>query len=1117
MKEYIELNNINEEYGSWLYIDFINKREGLKVDIDHLRNIYLESKESFLLLVQELSLRGCKFVLEKPNNLLSSIHIAENTRYIYIKENRNLFRNIDFNKFNLGDILSKYNIVSDLFFNMIPIDGFRVFNNSIDTLELADEFLNAGYDLISPKAKENIYEDTGKKNNDNDLMKKKLEKVKKNEYEYIDTNNFKAHAGIENKEIDYSKIEEFGDILIENAFSENSFVKFREFTTNICISLLKEINNEVINQYALYPKVGAKRVYAIKERLLDIINQNYICKDIKVFFLNRIEKEDDIEISKLFIQKKYKSFVDYCNQNNLTMISEIDNDLLDKASRIFGFGKTKLEMVNNILYEYIENISKRKISEETKIIEIPDKWLCFLENSDISKVAEILDISWDNREKFKVNDIKGKTLLELEVEYNKKNIIDIVNKLSYTKTIEELLTDVRDHSNRKESITERELRCIKFRVSKGYTLEQIGQYYNITRERVRQIIEFGIHKIEKILDSNNINTSINLTFFNKSFCTVEEFFDIAGEENNVLVRALLKSKEVKLFSAENSLGIMHFNNSIDLKIIDDFIQELPDRFKFYDYLDDIIEMLNSLGIDDIEMDNIDRLLISNGFNHYCNYYSRNKMNFVDIFEIVFKDYIIHPLYLDEDGYNLIVKICKEYLNFEFESSAKAVCGRIRDIENIVLVDGKTYQHIDNLSYDKNVIPIIKQYLDQELKLNTTISAQLVMKKYEKELSSYGVKNKYILYSLVSKYLEQYKIGRGNTLEISMSLEELKKTSEDVLIELIDNNYGRIKISEVIKLTSWVQFKIENTICKSKIVLKIGEYITSINYLGLNDTVRKTIETVVCKEMDINGFTTTSKLFDKLIVQPDVYDFLKKNNVDKAEKIGSIIKFVVPETNGNIRFLYKKDSKYKRFEEVIYDKFLDICNINEVKDFIYSYGYKGLSCIGFINNMISSKMYIKISDNELIPASKFELDNSILEKLVEFIEEKFGDKEYLSLNTLAGYKRKLPSIVYSWNMYLIESILTNNGYNRVERTIYDIKTERIILVRENSKISKFDELVYMILKTEYTGNMHEIKIYEFLANLGIIYFNSKLVDKKLPFDLYVSNKFKIDEYGKVELL
>ncbi|MGL5822822.1 MAG: hypothetical protein ACRCYE_14545, partial [Sarcina sp.] len=227
-------------------------------------------------------------------------------------------------------------------------------------------------------------------------------------------------------------------------------------------------------------------------------------------------------------------------------------------------------------------------------------------------------------------------------------------------------------------------------------------------------------------------------------------------------------------------------------------------------------------------------------------------------------------------------------------------------------------------------------------------------------------------------------------------------------------------------------------------------------------------------------------------------------------------FIMPSLKGNTLFLYTKKSKYRRFDDVIVDKFKKICDVSEIIDFMEFYGIDGMTRSKFINAMVSSGNFVKVSQSEFIPIDKFDIDEGVIIKLKNYINQKFEYKEYVILKDLDDYNDKLPKINYEWNPYLMETILLKNGYRRIERTFYDPGTEKLIIVKDESKIDKFDTLIYDIISTEYDGLMQEAKIFKFLASIGIIYRNNKRSDKKLPFDLYKSDKFDIDEYGKVEL-
>ena len=929
--------------------------------------------------------------------------------------------------------------------------------------------------------------------------------------------NNDSDTEIEGITLDYKALSMLSFIRIDSVFSDTGYTSFKHYSLFKGITLLSEIDRPFIYEYSSRVGVGRKKVKAVIETLNNTIKNkdNIDIKSIAILKINTLDFDKEIEY--IFTDKKVRMFLDYCNENNLKMISDINEKVFDDIAKIKGFGITKVNLIKSIFDDYIIKAKEDKMLEENFIFEVSKKWYKILKDIKISVIADILDLDFSVKVDLKLCDIQRKRANKFKEE--KEDIINLVNKINSLKTVGEIFESLKISDDKKFALSEKELTYIKYKIEDGFTLEKIGSKFGLTRERIRQIISRGIRKIDNALKKNDMNRVLRLSFPLKSFCYIDELFELVDDENSILIKAMIRFDEVNSIKKYTSLGIIYFDSSKDLSIINDFIYKLPDTIKLNDYIEEIRKVLEKVFINNIGIENIEMLLTEQGFKNYGEYYSRSNITFLNAFEIIFKDYIKEPLCMDEEGYRKVRDICKKYLCFEFTSSIRAVDARIRDSEVIILVDKKTYQHIENLDFNKDVITYIDEKLTYELSISSVTSAKIINNKYSTVLQKYGVYNKYILYSLTAIYLEKYKIGKGNTLDISLHLENLKKTREEQILEIIELNEGFVKIQDFIKITSWSLSKIDDILSKSYNVIKVGNAITSGEYLEISDSVRIKIKTLAKQYINKEGFVVTTLLFEDIIQDEKVLEFLRYYDIEKSDKISSIVKFLIPELKGNTLFLYTKNSKFKKFEDIILARFTKRSKFSDIVKFIDSYKIAPAARSKFINNIISNENYIKLSSFEIIRKDNLSITDSVVEKLLDFIEKEFLGKEYLSLKEVKDYKyqEELPSIEYEWNPYLMESVLSMNGYKNIERTFFDVGTERLVILKCENSINKFDELIYKILKNEYDGFYKEEDIYAFLVGKGVLYNNRKKIEKKLPFDLYKSDKFIIDEYGNVELV
>jgi hypothetical protein len=142
---------------------------------------------------------------------------------------------------------------------------------------------------------------------------------------------------------------------------------------------------------------------------------------------------------------------------------------------------------------------------------------------------------------------------------------------------------------------------------------------------------------------------------------------------------------------------------------------------------------------------------------------------------------------------------------------------------------------------------------------------------------------------------------------------------------------------------------------------------------------------------------------------------------------------------------------------------------------------------------------------LYPANEFLIPDEVVQALTAVVEQHMQGKRYISLNQLTEYTEKLLIIPFRWNPFVMRSILVKHGFRQISKIHRDYRYDKILLVKEASEIQTFEELVYLVLKEEYEGNMHEVKVYEFLVERGILREQDSDYDKVLPSEIKDSGK------------
>ena len=268
----------------------------------------------------------------------------------------------------------------------------------------------------------------------------------------------------------------------------------------------------------------------------------------------------------------------------------------------------------------------------------------------------------------------------------------------------------------------------------------------------------------------------------------------------------------------------------------------------------------------------------------------------------------------------------------------------------------------------------------------------------------------------------------------------------------------------------------------------------------------------------DGYTTSSIILENMMFNRKLAPLIRNQGIDNTHKVASLVKILNSSIKGHSNFLYKESSEFTSFEEVLVHHFTEETTRSEMQDFIKNHGYKELMASNLLTGIVEKDLFTEVDLGVYYPSSKFQISEKAVDALTEYIQTQMGDREYLSLNLLEGYRSVLPSIDFRWNPFSMKSILVKNGYRHIQKVYQDYRYDMII-VRENSDINGFDELVHFILKKEheYMGNMHESDIYDFLADKGILRKKDAIYEKILPYEIKnESSLMEVNEIGMVKL-
>ncbi|QTC44085.1 hypothetical protein I7V34_21035 [Bacillus sp. V3] len=889
------------------------------------------------------------------------------------------------------------------------------------------------------------------------------------------------------------------DRSISIVFKENKFNTFKRFCHKCGIQSIDDISSEQLDAYAVQRGVGVGRVEMVKEKL-----QKYHALPSKPEVFAGL----GYEITDLFHDSKMGAFRKFCVRKGIKKVNELTSVHLDEFSKTPGVGKKKLEDIKEILNQ---NLWGKEVPTviEFQVCELYEEF----KDYKVKNLIDVFQIEGNHTDSvLTLAEINGMETNELEQHFNVGSIFALNKKLKLAKhpssVVEGLQSILKDN----------EFRILKLRYGDKLTLEATGEHFNVTRERIRQIAKKALIKVHRQLGRYYFYKICSLLSSSHSFITSKELLSLVGEDNKFLVHIIKESTAKLTYYEKLDAFFFSIDKKIDFSMIDQFIEDLPHVIHLSEYESALEELLESLGVEQPELPLIQSLLNNYGFRSYGEYYSRRRMSLVEVLETIFRDFLSGPLLVNSDGYETIQKLAKRHLNYEISSSLRSIDARLRDSAKVILVESNTFQWFDEESFDQSLIETIGRFIEERFEETDVVNIEEIFDEFKERIKHLGIYTKQHLYSIVKYYLdEKFEIGKGNTLNIFKS-DANKLSIEESLLKVLEEAGGFSDKSVLMDKLRWPQYKVDLGLSASNNIVTWGKNkVILFEKIGLTRSEKELLISTAEKKLSLEGYVTAGSLLNDFKFNPSLAPLISKKGIDDIGKLASILKILIPDLKGFMNFLYKEGSKFTSFEEVMIDRFAGETTRKELQDFAVNNGYKEVMASNLLKKLLDQKIFVEVDLGKLYPAEKLEVSDAVVSELVQLVEEARDEKEYISLHNLKGYKRRLPHIGFRWNPFLMKTILVENGYRHITKIISDYRYDKIVMVKEDSSISSFEELVHFVLKHEYAGNMHERSVYDFLVEKGIVREQDSPSSKVLPHELKnVDNLVNVDELGIVTL-
>ncbi|MFC2073785.1 sigma factor-like helix-turn-helix DNA-binding protein [Campylobacterota bacterium] len=573
------------------------------------------------------------------------------------------------------------------------------------------------------------------------------------------------------------------------------------------------------------------------------------------------------------------------------------------------------------------------------------------------------------------------------------------------------------------------LEILKSRILDNKTLQEVGDLYKLTRERVRQIESQTVKKLFAFIDRKLI---INLLDEVDKYTILPiQNLPIKDETLKLLLIGLLSHKEArrKVIFDQDLMALVHDSKftfkGLLRKIEDTFLSTTKTTYN----KDELIEYLHSifpqlLNIEDLILilQNKQKLREINNNEYFFHFLYKPKRPMV---EFIFS---LHPDGIETyKNMNFIKQELDKYFPnvFKDKDMKRGIAALVGFSEHMVLWDWGRYIHT------KYVDPILEEfdfsnildYLDTNLG-DTQIDLKFCFEEFKDELESIGIPNRFALHTCLKlKYPDEYSFQDSPWIsKAGTERRSLDQTLRNIMTE--DRVYT---LKELVSAMHSSQIRVQQLIDHSKDVVAVDTFNYKLKkFIDISDDLLQKLTTYANSkvlaleffyiDLVLDAFSEELEKYNQYDLQTLVLELFKKCSKEKIFNISNtrIVNKDYPVTKDSLNF------------QVLINNLLTIkesISLNEVSEYFLRRGLsQRLIMSYFLNSKI--KTIVRIDRETFTSIEKLGLISKDIETINFLMENSLAQEMILDelIQTL-----KLPNISSSWNRFILTDIMDNQKF------------------------------------------------------------------------------------------
>ncbi len=816
----------------------------------------------------------------------------------------------------------------------------------------------------------------------------------------------------------------------------------------------------------------------------------------------------------------------YNEQVDISDISELSTRSKNSLKRhgIYTFGMLKEYVENNDLSD-IRNLGERSKQEILCVLEMYSKEKIVFVNEEEEHIdvtlfknvnEQLCDLGVEllvtlgiptrtvnsviNRGLIRIGQLQNiseKALMQIVGNYNIEKFRGLEKNLE--KSILELLEALLDDYVKDDDFQ------IALMKAEGFTLQDIGEMRNCTRERIRQIIKKFNQKLDPL-----VLPIIHRCLNSKGFVTAQEILDIYDNDDydKILINWCRSNDELEYLDfADIYLPAGKTKHENEEKILNIAVNFVGEGIDLYENMDELEMLLKKNGFVYLDAGDILNLLQKNRYKVYGNYVAPKSLSYGYLCSrIVAKKFPNGIKLYDGKELDLLRKYAwEEYGDIGISEDNRALSTRLSDF--LILSGRGAVTASENIQVDMGLLEEIKAFIDNSLERELYYSHLFseyegilqVMSNIDNYNFLHGVLMMY--YPDEYDYTRDYLKKKGTGFISGRLCDKISRFILDRRVPVHKNDIKR----KFPGMTDIVLFNAVN----SSDDLFMWDYSTyySTKLLDIKnedlDYLKRAIIIIMDKH---NGYCSDSLLF--AYIQKNNPSFLTKNNMEAENNLyyfcyknfGEIFDFRRPHI-GQKGLLQEISAKNVALYMLGYPEVLAYSSYAKVSEELM---WSAVTA-GLVFNEIESD-YIRISEDDYVKKEKFHLSEKDLMTIEKCLISSMN-YDFVSLITFNQWE-ELPEIEYTWNHYLLHDIVVNYSENLriIEPRVRDRRFERGIVIANNHEAQDYIDIIVHMLKIMEKKEISENNLCTLLVINGLAY-------KMIPHEVYVTDKifYKNDKF------